>query len=49
MDLSNSPATFQRCMDNILGDFVFEFLVVYLDDLIVFTKSIEENLRGYEP
>ena len=45
MGLSNSPATFQRCMENILGEFVFEFLVVYLDDLIVFTKSIEEHFK----
>ena len=48
MGLTNSPATFQRCMENILGDMVFEFLVIYLDDLILFGKTVEDHLEKME-
>ena len=41
MGLCNAPATFQRLMDSILGRFTFA--AVYLDDIIVFSKSVEEH------
>ena len=48
MGLTNSPATFQRCMESILGDMVFEFLVVFLDDLILFSKTVQDHLSKME-
>ena len=48
MGLTNSPATFQRCMESILGDMVFEFLVVFLDDLILFSRTIKDHLLKME-
>ena len=48
MGLTNSPATFQRCMENVLGDMVFEFLVIFLDDLILFSKTIEDHFVKLE-
>ena len=41
---SNAPATFQRLMENCLGDLNLKWCVVYLDDIIVFAKTPEEQL-----
>ena len=38
----NSPLTFQRLMDRCVGDMNMKELLVYLDDLIVHGKSLEE-------
>ena len=45
MGLTNSPATFQRCMESVLGDFSLVFLIIYLDDLIVYSKTIADQLE----
>lgn len=34
--LCNGPATFQRLMQHCLSDYTVDFLLVYLDDVIVF-------------
>ena len=39
----NAPATFQRVMTMIFRDFIGIFLHVYLDDLFVYSNSIEEH------
>lgn len=41
--LCNAPATFQRAMDKILNKLKHRFVVPYLDDMIIFSKSIEEH------
>jgi len=43
--LSNAPATFMRLMDEILQHFTNVFMVVYLDDILIFSQSWEENLH----
>ena len=43
--LCNSPATFQRLMEACLGDENFETLVLYLDDILVFSSTIEEHIE----
>ena len=43
--LVNAQATFQRIMDNTLSEFLWKFVVVYLDDVIVFSKSREDHQR----
>lgn len=43
--LVNALATFQRLMDSILADYLWKFVVVYLDDIIVFSKDKEEHGR----
>lgn len=42
--LSNSPASFQRVMDTILADVKHKFAMAYMDDVIVFSNTIEEHV-----
>lgn len=44
MGLKNSPATFQRLMNSVLGDLVGTHCLVYLDDIIVFGTSLQEHI-----
>jgi Reverse transcriptase (RNA-dependent DNA polymerase) len=43
--LCNAPATFQRLMDRVYQDIAWKFVVVYLDDTIVYSKSFDEHLE----
>ena len=45
MGLVSSPATFQRLMQKTMGDFLFSFLLCYLDDLLIYSKTFEEHLQ----
>ena len=48
MSLTSAPATFQRLMHATMSDFVFQFLLVYLDDLLVYSKTFDEHLQYLE-
>ena len=42
--LCNSPATFQMMMDSLFHDLVFQGkVIVYLDDILIFTVILEEH------
>ena len=43
MGLTNSGATFQRFMDDIFKEFLEKFLMIYIDDIIVYSETIEEH------
>ncbi|VDC06330.1 unnamed protein product, partial [Peniophora sp. CBMAI 1063] len=44
--LTNSPATFQAMMNELFRDLIHEgVVVVYLDDILIFTKTLEEHRR----
>ena len=42
--LVNAPATFQAMMNTILRDFLDHGVVVYLDDLLIYSKNEEERI-----
>ncbi|GBG80801.1 hypothetical protein CBR_g31357 [Chara braunii] len=46
--LTNAPATFQCLMDKVLRHQLNRFVVVYLDDILIFSKTMEEHLKHLE-
>ena len=42
--LTNAPATFQRCMEEAMGDLNLKICMIYLDDLICYSKTEDEHL-----
>ena len=43
--LCNAPATFQWLMQNCMGELNFIYCLIYLDDLIVFSRTVGEYLH----
>ena len=42
--LTNAPATFQWLMQSCLGNLHLHYCIIYLDDIIVFSKTLEEHV-----
>ena len=45
LDLSNAPSTFQKLMHSMFHDMLDETLLVYLDDLLVYSETEEQHLK----
>src|SRR6266542_249956 len=43
--LTNAPATFQRLMNYVLHDYLNDFVVVYLDDILVCSETFDEHIN----
>jgi len=46
--LKNAPATFQRMINHVLRDYVNKICLVYMDDVIVFSTSLQEHIKNLE-
>ena len=44
--LCNSPATFQRLMNQIFADELNSFVLVHLNDILIFSRSMEVHWRN---
>ena len=43
--LCNAPATFQTFMNNLFREEMDNFVIVYLDDVMIFSKTLEEHIK----
>jgi hypothetical protein len=43
--LTNAPTSFQRWMNEVLSDYLDMFCIAYLDDILIYSDSLEEHWR----
>ena len=43
--LTNAPATFERLMEKVMKGLQWEILLIYLDDVIVYGKTVQEEIE----
>ena len=41
--LTNAPAYFMYLMNKVFMEFLYKFVVVFIDDILVFSKTEEEH------
>jgi hypothetical protein len=46
--LTNAPSTFQSVMNDVFREYLDEFVMVYIDDILIFSRTAEDHLRHVE-
>jgi len=44
-ELVNAPATFQTMMNKILREFLDHGVVVYLDDILIYSENMKDDIK----
>ena len=48
MGLANAPATFQAVMNKIFTPYLRKFVVIYLDDILVYGRNPQKHVQNLE-
>src|SRR5205085_8503719 len=43
--LTNAPATFMTLMNDIFHEYLDQFVVIYLDDILIYSKNKDEHIK----
>ncbi|CAI7819784.1 unnamed protein product [Closterium sp. NIES-53] len=46
--LTNAPSTFQLTMNRVFREFLNKCVIVYLDDILIFSRTREQHLRDLD-
>ena len=46
--LCNAPATFQRLMEKCMGDLLLKECLIFIDDILIFSRTFEEHIERLE-
>src|SRR6266498_2793409 len=44
-ELKGASATFQCLMTKVLGPYLYDFIIIYLEDIIIFSQTMDEHLQ----
>jgi hypothetical protein len=44
--LTNAPATFCTLMNNLFRPYLNEFMVIYMDNIVVYRRSLKEHVKN---
>ena len=46
--LTNALATFMTLMHNIFAPYLDDFIIIYIDDILIYSKNMEEHEKHLE-
>ncbi|KAK6163610.1 hypothetical protein DH2020_000474 [Rehmannia glutinosa] len=43
--LTNAPSTFQATMNQLFGSYLYKFVIVFFDDILIYSKNLTDHLE----